>query len=1233
MNTGEIFRLSAERHDAWAHGRALASGNATLNATWHRGIDLTGSIDLRGELGAEAGSTLFAMLQAEGRASAGLSLKAGFPLDLFGESGVVARLRAQAAASAALQAKVGMRSEGLANDLNRVLPLAWRGLAKIFLDEFKLSAGIWGVASFSAELVAEAALVGHLIPVGGVEPGFTCSFQYAAGWGGGAGYDFKVNFGLTNPARLFDRLGIHTADLIERELRVRIPQLPSQAERALPYVRLLLPLAYQAAFGYGAALAEAARTGATPNGRAVTDIFLRHARTLVVQALLDLALGYAEQSLAHPETKARVAALTGDAASRAGDALKKVEDAFAEVRKDDSSLDDWFKFVLALLDALIGAEPYLAAAQEPRWNDTLALIWAAAVVIRRLTAGRDANEVPPTAATAPAPGAVAVYVAGQLGRSAGMLGESDALAYLIGSKNLWVQELRSQLLELVPAFDLIARIVAPASGSPLLEALFDPALTADNARRDAVLAALVAQAGPVIEQELLPFVIDPLEHANDEGVRDLARLVVRPMLRCLVRVILPAAVQRLSDSRSQLLREQISAALLQTIARLLVVSAEMVAKIAAHDGAIFLRSQADAIATGRATRELERIIGALSGGAVSSSGVRNLLGATEVAELVRLAAETIEWWDANERQQQFEMLVELITLGLHSGNKTIDDIWDDLEHNPNTPPLQDRLEAYAREMVNALVRLARHVFERGLALLVRAGERFVADVMSGVNTMATTGLQAAREVAQWLASRAADLQRLLNELNAKLEKTLSAIASRLSALSQQLRQLAGDAVGAVRSTGWALVEAALAGNIVFSNLPRDQRDIARRCVLGLYNTWFDSVGYLLEEPLRMFQQAADWVRDALNRQVPGGVFDRAYILNYIRNEALKLLNKPLSLPLTYNFKLLDIPITIDLSDLRMIEVRAETVSGTFVDVLLSNSAVQQGIDALVELYRQIRLISQQLGMTQLAYQSALTSAEASLIVNRMVTSLPLVARIPAPAEQQLARNKVKLRVEIPGANATFVSSSLGMPTRVKLLVNGTEHSYAPSSWFETPGGLVYEAWLVPSGAGLAPLPVLPDVRLLEVALPHLYTYTVEQDGHGIQRLRAAEQATIPFPGPGGGPHLPSNGGIVPRPVAVSRLETLRARVMTAQMDPLLSAAIGSTQQNTSPIQPVIAERIGVFAATAAERATGTRWVDQADVLAPLLETIVARPGANQMQVVVADGAGRTATISRTFLLI
>ena len=165
-------------------------------------------------------------------------------------------MRIQLEAAGFVEATVEVDA-AFAEKLIATLPGPFVPLIDIFLDELVINAGVWAHAGVCAQLVAEVELTGRLLPVD--EAGFTFSAQFAAGWYFGYGLNYLTNFTFKDTSRMLARLSAATSDLLLAEVDELIAGLSAPdakaAQDALPYLRVLMPVASRALFELAAQLA------------------------------------------------------------------------------------------------------------------------------------------------------------------------------------------------------------------------------------------------------------------------------------------------------------------------------------------------------------------------------------------------------------------------------------------------------------------------------------------------------------------------------------------------------------------------------------------------------------------------------------------------------------------------------------------------------------------------------------------------------------------------------------------------------------------------------------------------------------------------------------------------------------------------------------------------------------------------------------------------------------------
>lgn len=709
--TYELFTVGLQGDAGWAHGQALATGRANLSLAAHRGFDLSASVDLEAAVGGKIGSALRASVQAGAGAGAGLSVKAAFPLDLFTEAGVVARVRAQAAASAFLRASVNLDSDVFSDALKGRLSGTWLELVDIFLTELSFGAGLWGKVAFAAEAVGEAALVGNLL---GENPGFTCSFQFAAGYGAGAGMDFKVNFGLANPPRFFDRMAERLLLIIEREVRAAFIVLNSDEEalsrEALSVLRLALPLAYRAIFDIGVTLAPPSAPSAAAASGTLARSFIREGQALLSRALFDLALRTLNDLLGDENLAAKPGTLTAAEADSTQRALASLRDSLHTLISGETPAEGWLPTLALVLDQCSDLEKLIPDDQREKWKDRLALAWAAGVMITRTTqgpspAGKGVTPFGNSPVDLPSAGPISKHVSSRIGKDPGAaLTTGDALEFVLLNAPDYLHEITASSADFQRVITLLSDIYSTVTHSSLAVAVFKDLATPDDKTAAALASRIGSALGPVLEKEVLPRIIATLRANGNTELTDVVHSVVRPALLAITQVILQDIPKLGTGQAARLLREKISAVLLQSLTRFLITSTNIILDDAITKGVPLIRGVAQDIRQGDAKDVVSVTLAKLESAAAGGLFAMITPTADDLADLIDLSATTMEHWNSDSREDWLALMSDLLSLGLTTGDEKLDDLWSAVSDSPTEPPppLKPQLEALLRRVAGDL---------------------------------------------------------------------------------------------------------------------------------------------------------------------------------------------------------------------------------------------------------------------------------------------------------------------------------------------------------------------------------------------------------------------------------------------------------------------------------------------------------------------------------------------------
>jgi hypothetical protein len=1261
MESYNLFEVQQEGDAGWAHGRLYATGNATASAAFRRGVDLSAGLDVRGEVGGTLGKGIEASLTGGARLTAGLSFRAAYPLDLFSEAGLVARIRAQAAAAAFIRAELSLDSHEFSGLLRNRLSGSWMDLAEIFLTEIEIGAGLWANAMVTVQFLAEAAIVGSFVEAPGVKPGFTCSFQYAAGYGYGAGINFRVNFGLSNPGRLLDRLANQLVAIIEDEIQAVLPQLNDMertaVQAALPLLRMVLPAVFRVLYEEGKALARPAVDKQASASTSIVQGFIRQAQEALARQLFSLAVDQLNRLLQKSGLGDSLGALSEDDVRRVFSALLEARSATVRLAELDISTANWLPVTLDLLDALSALSTFvIPESDKDAWNDYLALGWAAVVILNQLLGwAQDSKDTqnwfdPETPVAVPSANAITGHIVNRIQKAPGRgITLGDATRFLVLKQFdgvARVDALRAAIPESAPILDFLSSAIQGNQGGSLLQILYQELADLDNVDTADLLLKITAALAPVIEEQLLPKLFTPLEASADPGVVELLHEIVKPTLLSMTRVILPQLESVNNADGAQKMRELISAVLLQSLTRLLLVSTEILADHVATEGPPVMRSLAETARGGMGGPAVDGALAVLS----PMAGIPPEWTPTreDLADILDICANTLEYWNANERADWFRMSGDLIRAGLMTGEAALDHLWQSISDSSSqapVPTLGSALEAFARRLASGLWRLIQFIGPDVWELFKNHFPRMVNDfVVKPLTAAVNEAVNALEQAAQWLDRQIDELKEQIKRLAAEIQQIIDRIAAYLQALAENLLQLIGDAVEHVRALGWNLVYAALFDNPLFKTLRNSWEDFIVNGVRSVYDTSFNSLQWILTSPLQMFREMAVWVQEALRSLSQGGMLEPEAVLMHLRQRALAVSAGPMNLPIYFDVVVDIFGKTVNLGriDLGTILFPHHAIVGALVDTLMSSAFLRDTVYTVVGEHNQIPAKSNQITLLRSNLENALNSEQVSASRQNLSTGRAVEIAIEELIDSETYSGSAPVRVVLRGANRNFLTSVLGVPARVKMLVNGQEHHYADGSWTEDGDALIFSGKLLASDAGLVPVPVLPPVRYLDVELPANTHLEVALGRH--QRPRFVAVPTAPPPeftpidvGPGVvlGPQPPWQPPVLSRPGLAELLNELSRQRRTIVMDPLLGVEVEPPANQG--LSPVVVQKTELFPTTAVDRLEGVRWTPPGDLILGTVdvwrETILAQRGLNRLDVVVVPGNGQPPVVdSRHFIL-
>lgn len=1234
---GNLFTLQADGVSAWAHGKAFASAQASL----HRGIELGLSAGAKASGGGAAQvGPVVGTLQAALGADVSITLDLAFPLDLFKEAGLVAKLDLALEAAAYVQLDVSFESSAFQNDLKTLLPGVWGRLIDIFLDEIELEAGVAARAAFAAEIVGELMLVGSLLPQDGMGAGFTFAAQFAAGFGFGAGVHLPINFGITDGPRLLSRLSDEVTNLIENEVQQEVKRLVGQSKAsdqdkvaaALPYLRLILPMASRCLFELGANLVSTDPSQhSTVASASVVSTLLSSARTFLLQKAVSFALRKADGILT-AATK-NVTGLSAAQQVAARNALAAAHTALDSFKANPpSSPEQWLTAAMTLIgqfDSLVSA----GMVDSADLQSTAATLWAAVGLLRSCAQWESGPSKPASTyltdavQTPPGDGSVAAFVAAQVGGQAASLTGIDLVNFLVKEVG---NDLVTTFPELADVIAWLGNLLGTKPSDTLLKfVLSDQSTIGVNS----IVGRLGSALNDAIVNQIEPYLFSKVR-VGSPSANPAASLITEmadPLLQSIGAVVLPglSGLGKTPDTAPQL-REALSATLLQLISRLLLGSVNVLVEAGLEDTS---RAITDLTTRINNNKGIDPVVSLLMGVA----GV-DLLGTPlttdDVVGILNLCNIIVD-----DVQKQWPTILsdveDVVSLGLASplGNPQLKlkKIWSTITKNPPSSVSLGTLES---DVGNLLITVGETVLLALPGLLAMHFESIGLEILTGLEVAANAALTAAADAAKQLEQDLATLEADIQKLARDVEQFIGEIAGYLAKLDSDLIGLADAVVAQIKADGWALI----------APLVPSWTDSLAGEVEAVYNDIFAAVQYLIDGPLALLGQVAEWVHDAVMTAVGQNTpLSSASLTSHIQNRIMSYGARDLSFPIAVfglDLGTITFPAGSVLADIADAVIAA--ASGTFGSVTLSANGLS--------------VAQQHLAAKQALQASQSSNAAAAEAISGMTTGQPLAITISSPTVSQVYAGQAELTVTISGANASFVSAALGVPSRVRMYLNGAVYPYAAENWqnpmaqadwqmsqyygeramqqgYRPPGKasstpitpvdiIQFQGQLVPSSMGLVPRPVL-GVSWRAQLLPNgLRQIRLPQHGLIISGSKALQVVASrqPLSMAQAVASVAEKGVASNEPVMVA--PHFVAEVPAVEVAPHFVAEVPATGVAPHAVVASAAGMLRELVPNVAERIAGFQWVLSGDILTADTPILIMRPGLNTVQVVVTDGAGQ-----------
>jgi hypothetical protein len=1033
MPQGTLFSLSTRGHKGgWAHGQAWAYGEYAAVAKIHRGIDLGAWLRVDAGASAELRKALYAAFAVGGRLDVGLRLQAAIPLDLFGEFGFVTRMQAQVSASAFLSAEVGLDLGAFRELLRNRAASKWFDVIEIFLEETRMGAGVYAKGSVAASAVAEVCFVGNLIQLeNGRPPGFTFSVQADVALEFGGGVELLVNVGFDDSARLLNRLANKFVLITTEALESSIGRFPvgqqALAREALAYGRLLLPMCAHALFNLGVSLS----TPGNHKEKAVTALgksFVREAEKLVVSILVDYAISKISQ-IVGAKLIPRIATLTEPDLINLADQLSELTSLGAILESfSRATKEERFHILIDNIPTLMlltkGAS--LEDADKTVWMDSIALMWAAASIFQAMPAwGSDELEPFNKENASPIVDTdLLSYVSNILGKAPGAsLSLGDAVKWLVINDKQLVAAVQQVSPGEGALLDWLVTLLRADANAGLLKTLFDDLFKATPAVSQNLHAKLTAGLGEILANKVVPILIAQLP-VIDPTMAPIVRQVLRPTLQGLPKILVAAGRIDGTPQSSLILREQASAILLQIISNLLVSSASTITEQGIPRAQTYTKEMAAALSDPVNADVLDHLQKSLG----TFLGIK--LDANSLGSIFALSASLMSPM-ISATQDVFSGMIKLLSIDLENNNRDIGEVLDGL--SVLAPPQPADLQ----QMATIISGLTEPMFERcfaNLLSLVRSAliqfGRMIAEAVRQLIGQVINGINQALQV---FDSAIAQLNALVQALLGEIAELIRMVSDLVEQIAAYLKTLVNLVLDRIRDMAWSFVEAVLNANFFYKHAG-DARASIKREVRRAFDDFFNAIRDLLNAPLDLLSQIADWIRtDLLDAEAVSSD-------QLTHNVEFRALNSAVGE--------IRIPIKVALVDLGTITVPRTNIIGTVVRSALNDTNYNNNINqALGHNRARVSKRTECQGVNSRLSGELGNRQQAQAAKDQLSLQNAGSISIEAPLELEKCASGTIARVVVSGINKTFLQPVLNVPSRVRVFVNNAELAYELINWF------------------------------------------------------------------------------------------------------------------------------------------------------------------------------------------
>src|SRR4029077_1947530 len=239
-----------------------------------------------------------------------------------------------------------------------------------------------------------------------------------------------------------------------------------------------------------------------------------------------------------------------------------------------------------------------------------------------------------------------------------------------------------------------------------------------------------------------------------------------------------------------------------------------------------------------------------------------------------------------------------------------------------------------------------------------------------------------------------------------------------------------------------------------------------------YDGVFDAVKWSLDAPLNVVNNIAGCVHDELASAIERGAFDVPTIAGNVRNRLLALGASDWTIAISIQW-VLSFSVTIPGSHLL----------GIAIDTVLQDTGIMTILTDIVSNGTQSLSAQAQFDAASAKKNGDLTQLSGGQTsIDQLKPTSSISVKVVAPVDQQVYQNVAPLQITISGANPTFCTALMGMPSRIRLVLNGTDFMYDPQQWNWDGTILQFQAQLVSRKTVLVPQRIQPIFQLTPLTI-------------------------------------------------------------------------------------------------------------------------------------------------------